>query len=592
MKTIAWGKGAAAGRVAGLALLLALAACGDRGSGGGTPRDSTAAGGQQARRGGTAVIAELADISKPLPPIFDTSLDGDMMDVMYMALTRGAWRDGKLQYLLSDQSPMALAWHYEYVGPDSAALRYRMRSGLKWSDGQPITAHDVVWTYGLVKDPRVASPRQDYVEHMDSVVAENDSTVTFYFDRRYPEMLFYSGLPIAPRHAYQDANLSDLRNHPRMRNPGNGNMVVSGAYMIGQWQPGQRVVLVPNPNFPIRPNLDQIVIRIIPETTTRLVELQNGTVDFTRPIPPDQVPAIRQRVPGVRFEREEKRNYDFIGYNPRTYAPFGDRDIRTALGLALDVNGIVQSLRLGEFAVPAGGPYPPIFRELYDPQTMAPLPFDTARAKQILESKGWRDANGDGVREKDGQPFRFTLLTNSGNQRRNDVAQIVQQMWRRIGVQADLRQMETNTMYERLQEKEFQAVLAGWSVGLSADLAGLWGRESNYNFVSYDNASTFSLFEQAQQAPDEARATPLWKQAAAQIVNDRPYTWLYFLDGVVGVRDRLRGVRVDTYGAYQNTWEWWVTDGRGSSAGGAAGGAAGTDSGGGRADSAGTRTKG
>lgn len=586
MMTIAWGKGAAGRRLAGLALLLGLAACGDRGEGGGAPRDRAAAGDQQPRRGGTAVTAELADMSKPLPPIFDTSLDGDLMDVMYMGLTRGAWTDGKLQYLLSDRSPMALAWHYEYVGPDSAALRYRMRSGLKWSDGQPITAHDVVWTYDLVKDPRVASPRQDYVEHMDSVVAENDSTVTFYFDRRYPEMLFYSGLPIAPRHAFQDADLADLRNHPRMRSPGNGNLVVSGAFMIGQWQPGQRLVLVPNPHFSVRPNLDQIVIRIIPETTTRIVELQNGTVDFTRPIPPDQVPAIRQRVPGVRFEREEKRNYDFISYNPAAHPAFADRDVRTALGLALDVNGIVQSLRLGEFAVPAGGPYSPIFTGLYDPQTMAPLPFDTARAKQILESKGWRDADGDGVREKGGQPLRFILLTNSGNQRRNDVAQIVQQMWRRIGVQADLRQQETNTMYDRLREKDYQAVLAGFSVSLSSDLTDMWSPESPYNFASYNNPETLAIFAQAQAATDEAQANTLWKQAAVRLIADRPYTWLYYLDGVVGVHDRLQGVRVDTYGAYQNTWEWWVKDGRGNAAGGA-------DSSGGRggADSAGTRTK-
>jgi peptide/nickel transport system substrate-binding protein len=584
MMTIAWGKGAAVRRLAGLALLLGLAACGDREGGqDGTPREAAKEGGQP-RRGGTAVTAELADMSKPLPPIFDTSLDGDLMDVMYMGLTRGAWTDGKLQYLLSDRSPMALAWHWEYLGPDSAALRYRMRSGLKWSDGQPITAHDVVWTYAVVKDPRVASPRQDYVEHMDSVVAENDSTVTFYFDRRYPEMHFYAGLPIAPRHAYVDADLSDLRNHPRLRNPANGNLVVSGAFMVGQWQPGQRLVLVPNPHFPVRPHLDQIVIRIIPEHTTRLVELQNGNVDFTRPIPPDQVGAIRQRAPGMRFEREEKRNYDFISYNPAQFAAFGDRDVRTALGLAVDVNGIVQALRLGDFAVPAGGPYPPIFRDLYDPQTMAPLPFDTARAKQILESKGWRDTDGDGIREKDGTPFRFILLTNAGNQRRNDVAQIVQQMWRRVGVQADLRQQETVSMYDRLTKKDYQAVLAGFSVALSPDLAQMWNKDSPYNFSGYDNPATFATFEQAQRATDEAQATALWKQAAAQLIADRPYTWLYFLDGVVGVRERLRGVKVDTYGAYQNTWEWWVSDGRGNTA------AEAVDSVG--ADSAGTRTKG
>ena len=141
-------------------------------------------------------------------------------------------------------------------------------------------------------------------------------------------------------------------------------------------------------------------------------------------------------------------------------------------------------------------------------------------------------------------------------------------MWRRVGVQVELQQQETNTMFDRLEEKDFQAVLAGWSVALSPDLASLWGRESPFNFTSYDNPRTFALFEQAQRTTTEAEANALWKQAASQIIADRPYTWLYFLDGIVGVRDRLRGVRVDTYGAYQNTWEWWVTDGQGRGAAG------------------------
>jgi ABC-type transport system substrate-binding protein len=111
----------------------------------------------------------------------------------------------------------------------------------------------------------------------------------------------------------------------------------------------------------------------------------------------------------------------------------------------------------------------------------------------------------------------------------------------------------------------------------------MWNKDSPFNFSGYDNPATFATFEQAQRATDEAQANTLWKQAAAQLIADRPYTWLYFLDGVVGVRDRLQGVRVDTYGAYQNTWEWWVKDGRGNTAGGG-------DSTG--ADSAGTRTKG
>jgi peptide/nickel transport system substrate-binding protein len=127
------------------ATLALLAACGDRGGADGAAKGDTAAAGAP-RRGGTAVIAEIGDLSRPMPLFFQGAPDGDMMDVMYMALTSQSWENGQAVYRLSDESPMALAWHYEFTGPDSTAMRFRMRSALKWSDGQPITAHDVVWT--------------------------------------------------------------------------------------------------------------------------------------------------------------------------------------------------------------------------------------------------------------------------------------------------------------------------------------------------------------------------------------------------------------------------------------------------------------
>lgn len=544
-------------RRAALALVLATAAaCGDREGGGEAPRGA-AKGRDQVQRGGTAVIAELSDMSKPLPFLYEGNVDADVGDILYMPLLRTEWRDGRAVYVTSHDNPMAIAWHWEYAGPDSSAIRYRMRSGLKWSDGQPLTADDVVWTYDMTADPRVASPQQYYVEQIDSVRAENDSTVVFHFKSRYPEMLFHSGLPIAPRHAYQGSNPAQIRSHPRLLKPDSGSLVVSGPFMIGSWRKGQQVSFVPNPHFPVRPNLDQIVLRVIVENTTRLVELQRGAVDFTRPIPHDQIPNLRQ-TPGVRFERERQRSYDYIAYNPKALDAFADPEIRRALSLGIDARGVIRGLQMEDFATPAAGPYAPIFKDLYDPRRMPPLQYDTAQAKRILEAKGWRDADGDGIREKDGRPFRFTLLTNSGNSRKADVQQIVQQQLRQVGVDVRLQQLEFNTFQERQIGQEYEALLGTWIVGLSADITALWGEGSPQNIVSYKNPQVTRLFEQALAQPNEQAAAPYWRAAAEQIGKDQPYTFLYYFDQVSGVRDRLQGIKIDTYGAYQNAWEWWV----------------------------------
>lgn len=577
MNTFGWGTGAAARRLAAGAALLSLAACGgDRERAAGGEAAPGAADGEP-RQGGTAVVAELGDIAFPHPFFFQGSLDADLMDVMYMALTRAEWRDGRLVFTLSDQSPMAAAWNYEFVGPDSTALRYRMKSGLKWSDGQPITARDVVWSYEMYANPQVASPRQENVTDIDSVVAENDTTVTFHFKRRYPEMLFDSGLHIVPRHAYAGTAPGSLRTHRVFSRP--ETMVVSGPFRIGGWQPGQAVTLVPNEHAATRPRLDRLVIRVIPETTTRLLELRNGTVHLARSIPFDQVPALRQQAPNLHFEREQGRFWEFVAYNPRRVPQFADPEIRRALGLAVDVQGIIRQLRMDDYTTPASGPYPPIFADVYDPQRMRPLGFDTAQAKRILEQKGWVDTNGDGIREKDGRPFRFTLITNAGNQRRADVSLILQRMWRDIGVDLRLQALELGTFQERMiQERDFEAALGSWGVELSPNLTALWAPDAGFNIVRYQNPEVTRLLREAEAQPTAQTANPLWKAAAERIVQDQPYTWLYYYDAVTARRDELRGVKVNTYGAYQNTWEWWMANGRGAT--------------GGSADSAGQKTKG
>jgi peptide/nickel transport system substrate-binding protein len=550
-------------RLAALAALLALAAAcrGDREEG---AASAPSAEGGEPRQGGTAVVAELSDASFPHPLFFTGTPDSDLMDVMFMGLTRGAWRDGRLVALLADESPMAMARAWEYAGPDSASVRYHLKGGLRWSDGRPITAHDVVWTYRMYADTAVASPRQQNVEQLDSVVAENDSTVVFHFRRRYPEMIFDSGMYIVPRHAYEGTAPGALKTHPSMSRM--EQMVVSGAFRVGQRQPGQQIVLVPNEHFSPRPRLDRIVIRIIPETTTRLVELRNGTVHFARNVPFEQIPGLRQQMPGVQMDAETGRFWEYVGYNGRQ-PRFADPRVRRALSLAVDVPAIARQLRMEEWVTPAPGPFPPILRDFHDPRTMRPLAQDTARARRLLDEAGWRDADGDGVREKGGEPFRFTLITNAGNQRRADVSQVLQQMWRAVGVDVRLQQFELGTVQERqFGDHQFDAVLGSWGVELTGSLATMFDAETPLNFVAYRNPETQRLIEQAEAQPTLRRAVPAWRAVAERIVQDQPYTWLYYYSPVTGRSGRLRGVHVDTFGAYQNVWEWWLADAPGPGA--------------------------
>ena len=539
------------------ATLALLAACGDRGGADGAAKGDAAAGAP--RRGGTAVVAEIGDLNRPMPLLYQGNPDGDMMDVMYMALTSQTWENGQLVYRLSDASPMAMAWHYEYTGADSTALRFRMRSALKWSDGAPITAHDVVWTYQAAANPRTASSQSYMTEQIDSVKAENDSTVVFHFKRRYPGMLFDASLHPAPRHVYASVPPDKLATHAAFSDL--SKLVVSGGWMVGAHQPGQQVTLVPNPHFSVKPLLDRIVLRVIPDPQTRQVELLNGAVDFARTVPFDQVDDLTARKPGLAFGREARRFWEFVAWNPRTVPQFGDPQVRRALGMAVNVPGIMQQLRMGNFAERAAGPYSPIFRDLHDP-ALQPLAYDPEGAKRILDAQGWRDTDGDGIREKDGKPFTFTLMTNTGNQRRQDVVTVLQQQWKAVGVDARIQMYELATFFDHLiGKRDYQAALGSWQVALDPDLTALWTAEGPYNVVGYASPEVDAMIEQARAQPTAAQANPLWRAAAARIVQDQPYTWLYYYDNTTGISPRLKGTHVTSYGAYARTWEWWVNAG-------------------------------
>lgn len=550
--------GGARGVLAAAVLALAAAGCGDGGGKDDALPDAPLTGGEEQKpeRGGTAVLAELSDMAQPMPLFYEGGLDSDLVDVMYMGLTRSAWVNGRLVQLLSDKSPMAIAWRYEYTGPDSTALRYRMRSALRWSDGKPLTARDVVWSFERLKDPKVASPRQQDVAGLDSVRAENDSTVVLHFARRSPEMLFAAATPVAPRHPFEGTAPAQLRTHPTLTDP--TKTVVSGPFRVGAWQPNQQITLVPNPHFSPKPLLDAIAIRVIPEPTTRVVEFQTGQVDLARPVSTDFIPELKRRVPNAKLEREERRFWEFVAYNPRTVEAFRDPNVRRALGMAIDVPAILSGLRLEPYVAAASGPYPPVFRDVYDPERMRPLAFDTAGARALLAQAGWRDSDGDGILDKNGKKLSFTLLTNTGNQRRADVSQVIQQQWRRIGVDAKIQQLEFGAVQEKQYSKTFEAILGGWGVNMNPDLTPLFASDAQLNVVSFDDPEAQRLMQVAKDQPTAPLANAAWRAAAQRIVQQQPYTWLYYYDPVTAVSERLRNVKVDTYGAYQNTWEWWI----------------------------------
>lgn len=500
------------------------------------------------------VIAAASDIDVPLPVSAVTPLAREINPHLFLSLNSARWEEGRISYV-ADERTISRGWE---LGPDSTTLTYSIRPGLVWSDGEPIEAHDAAFTYDLMRRPETGSPdRSAAWEELDSVVALDAHRVSFFFARRHPRMLFATGFPIIPEHIFgpHSADSSALTEHPSVVDPA-GKLVVSGPFQIAEWRPGERLILEQNPRSAIRAQLDRVVFRVIPDEGTRLIELLNGAVDFVYPVPSERVGELAAQS-DLRIVSTGPRYYDFIAWNPARFAPFADPEVRRALSYAIDRDGILAGLQLQGYSATAG-PYPPIFSGLVAEVAKADA-FLPDSAAAILAAKGWRDGDGDGVIERDGQPFSFTIMTSAERIDRRSAIEIIQQSLGDLGIEIDVELLDNNTLIEKVfLEYDFVAALAGWSVRLdpSVILDQFWPAETQWNITRYASAALDSLVPIALAAATVEEAAPYWSASASTIAQDRPYAFLWFYSDIGAMNERIRGAHIDPLGAYQNLHEW------------------------------------
>jgi peptide/nickel transport system substrate-binding protein len=498
--------------------------------------------------GGTVVIGVSSSPTTLLPPLAAAALDFEFGNALYPGLNFAEWRDGGLFF--PEQHPQALARGYEI---DGAKLTYWLDTSRSWSDGEPIVAADVVFTFGILSDPDEPLPLSGVTSRIDSVVAINDSTVSFFFQQAYPAMLFDTGIGILPTHAYGELSMDGLR--ALMVNASDSGLVVSGAFNLAEWAPAERIVLVRNERGQPIARLDRIALQVMPDETTRRAALRVGDVDLVQLDSYAGLDGLAES--GFRLTRIPQRGYDFIAWNPEAHPALGSPAVRRALSLAIDRDAIIGAVDMTGFAEPAYGPYGSLFADL------APTPdgdlYDPAEARRLLDEAGWQDADGDGVRESGGRQLSFRIETSAGNARREDAITIIQQQLGDIGVAVEIGLQEFGSLFARARDHDYDAVLLGWQVGLDPDISFFWADpDSPVNLVSYDVPRVATLMDSALAAPSPEAARPFWRESAQLIAADYPYAFLWFFDQLLAVSPRTGGVEVGVTGFAQNLHEWGI----------------------------------
>jgi peptide/nickel transport system substrate-binding protein len=538
-------------------LLLALTGACARPDAGDVPVDDVP---EAERFGGTAVLGFAADIQSMNSLV--SSDESSRLFQNHVLLMPLVLFDGSLEA----QPWLAERWVERALPPDSLELTFHLRRDVFWHDGVPTTARDVHFTYSRAFEPETAYPNRADFEHWNPVVEVVDSFTVRFRLRAHPDfMATVQSLSILPAHRLEEVPPSELVRHPY-----GGEPLGNGPFRFVRRVPGQEWVFEANEGFPAalggRPYLDRVVYRVIPEQTTLLTELLTGRIDAYQP-PPSHAERLRSS-PGIAFLDAPGRSYTYIGWNTRL-PQFSDARVRRALTMAIDRQALVDALLYGYGDVGVSTSTPAHWS--YEVQAPLGLPHDPEGARRLLAEAGWRDRDGDGVLENEaGVPLRFTLVTNQGNDVRRDVGEIVQAQLRQIGVAVSPRTLEWNTLVGLLdgsinargeRERGFEAVTSGWVAGFRRDDSPLLhSRHLNDPFheTGYTNPRIDQLLDQLALEADRARAEPLWTEYHQILVNDAPYSVLYYARNLFAHRSRLRNVTVDIRGNLSTIHEWWI----------------------------------
>jgi peptide/nickel transport system substrate-binding protein len=506
--------------------------------------------------------------SAPGPPAYgDALVEGSIGDVsgFLTAVTSdsashtaaGYVFNGLVRYdrNLKLEGELAKSWE---VSPDGKRIVFHLRKGVKWQDGAPFTSADVLFTYRRMIDPRTPTAYAEDFKQVRRATAPDPDTFIVEYDKPFAPALASWGMHVLPKHLlekYPDISRSPLNKHP----------VGTGPYRFLEWKAGEKTVFEANPDyFEGRPYLSRVITRVIPDPATMFLELKAGGIDMMALTP---LQYTRQTDTAAFRESFQKYRYLSFGY---TYLGFRldhplfcDKRVRQAFAYAVHKQELIDGVLFG-LGQEATGPYKP-GTWVYNPNVKR-YPYDPAKAKELFAAAGWKDEDGDGILEKDGRKFAFTVLTNAGNESRAKTAAILQQNLAAVGVKMEIRTLEWAAFInEFVDKRKFDAVILGWNITQDPDQYDIWSSKKTgpkeLNFVGFKNAEVDRLLEEGRRTFDIEKRKKAYFRIQEILAEEQPYVFLYYPDALPAVHRRIHGIEPAPAGISYNFIQWYVPKG-------------------------------
>lgn len=431
-----------------------------------------------------------------------------------------------------------LAESYQ-VNKDQTIYTFKLRDNLFFHDGHPLSSKDVKFTFDLLLDSKTNTVRRsNYIINGKKVIFKqlDDRHIQAILPQPFAPFLYHMTMGILPKHLLENV---DINTAAFNRQP-----IGSGPFKFEQWLSAQFVQLKRHERYYAdTPKLKEIVLKIIPDNNTALVSLEKGEIDTATLLGKDY--QRYQNHPDFNIYRYDDLLYTYLGFNLKN-SHFSQLKVRQAVAYAIDKQAIVKGVLKG-FGSPAELPASPVSWAYPDIKTPF-YHYDPQKSMSLLLECGYQK-NQQGYFEKDQKELSFTLITNKGNKDREKVAQLLQQFLKNVGIKMDIRLLEWSSFIKIVndpsQNKKFDAVILGWSLGLDPDSYNIWHSSQfpkGFNFIAYNNKQVDQLLVQGRLQNNKQVRKEIYQKIYRIIGAEIPYIFLYYPETLTGIQDRVKGL--------------------------------------------------
>ncbi|SMC08443.1 peptide-binding protein [Nitratiruptor tergarcus] len=425
---------------------------------------------------------------------------------------------------------------------DKKTLWIALRKGVKWHDGKPFSAQDVLFTYKLAISPKIFTPYASEFRYVKDVEVIDDLHLIVHYKKPYFKALQTWMMGILPKHILQnekDLMTSSFNQHP----------IGTGPYKLQGFEVSKDIVLKANSDyFEHPPHIERIVYHFLPDPSTQFLMLKSKKLDVGALSPLQLERQIDEAFRSFYAIYEQpSHSYTYLGFNLKN-KKFQDKRVREAINLAIDREEMINILFFSHASICTGPFMPGTFA--FDPEVKAPKP-NRIRAKQLLAEAGYNAKH----------PLEFEIATNSNNSLRMYAAQIIQYQLAKIGVKVTIRAMEWQAFLNTIvTPRKFETILLGWALGLTPDAYSIWhsgeAKLGGFNLVSYKNKEVDRLIKEAETTINLQKLSQIYKKIFRLIVADIPYIFLYIPNSITVVNKKIQNVEPSLIGIMHNEIDW------------------------------------